>query len=163
MKNKLLTALCCFMLAAMIACFDGNAFDITIAENTDDVYVAGSYYGNDENNACYWKNGKLTVLEPSDSVASEGFSIAVDGQDVYIAGSYNNNFHACYWKNGTRNSLDTEAQSIAYSIFTSNGDIYVAGAYNNGNKACYWLNGTVHVLSDFGGTREAKHIFVDGK
>jgi hypothetical protein len=61
-----------------------------------DIYVAGDY----NRIAAYWKNGQLIQLALSESIAR---SIAVVGNDVYVAGEegdlfrYGNNI-AKYWK-----------------------------------------------------------------
>ncbi len=86
------------------------------------VYIAGMtdtstnrlYY-----NAAYWKDGKQFLL-PNSAKNSYATSIAVKGNDIYVAGyEYNDNGpkYAVYWKNGVEVRLtDGTRDAYAYSI-----------------------------------------------
>ena len=70
---------------------------------------------------CIWKNGTPVVLSTS-SFDSGANAIAVDGQDVYVAGfeSERTRKIARYWKNGiaafvSNSPFDSEAFSICLS------------------------------------------------
>lgn len=113
------------------------------------VYVGGN--SNNSNNvdvACYWLNG---AHHPVSSVpcctASEAYSIAVSGNDVYLAGSgpYLANTAATYWKNGTLNVLPASVESIASSIAVRGNDVHVVGV--DSNAAVYWKNGVATKLT----------------
>ena len=98
----------------------------SIAVSGTDVYVAGSQWdGNLMHNANgseyrnptakYWKNGSPVNLTDGSKWA-EAKSIAVSGNDVYVAGFEGG--VAKYWKNGNPVILgDVSKYSEAYSIF----------------------------------------------
>jgi hypothetical protein len=101
----------------------------------------------------YWKNGTATYLSSNTSNAVAN-SIAVNGTDVYIAGSsasyplslsYDTATIAKYWKNGLALSLtQTQVQSGANSVIVNGNDLYIAGFTKDGNGnflTTYWKNG----------------------
>jgi hypothetical protein len=105
---------------------DGTEHAITksIAVSGTDVYVAGtewngksyqdaSGYTHKKSIAKYWKNGKAVNLTDGTEDA-EAKSIAVSGNDVYVAGTVNG--YATYWKNGVAVKL-SNVESDANSIF----------------------------------------------
>jgi hypothetical protein len=121
-----------------------------------DIYVAGM-----ENDLpVYWKNGQVISLD-NISYGFAGTSIAVVGNDIYVAGTRNelmwNDYAAKYWKNGQAISLGDAAG--ATSITVAGSDVYVAGwkwePIGSGAVAVakYWKNGQAVSLTD--GTREA--------
>ena len=84
----------------------GNVRQITVSDS--DVYAVGFYNRNNSNStghtACYWKNGKLIVLEEN----AQANGIYIDGTDIYVSGSIGRvpiEYRACYWKNGIRIDL----------------------------------------------------------
>jgi len=103
-----------------------HALANSIAVSGTDVYVAGTQwdgklYQNANGSelrrsiAKYWKNGNLVNLTDG-TVDAEARSIAVSGNDVYVAGFENG--VAKYWKNGTPVILgDISKYSEAHSIF----------------------------------------------
>lgn len=116
-----------------------------------DVYIAGSV-SPFTRNACYWKNGVLTVLSTKSSVAN---AIALNGNDVYVAGDDVINgkpTSALFWKNGTSFFLGSEnaSSSSGNAIAFKNNDIYIAGyaAINAQPIAVYWKNGTMNKPSN---------------
>jgi len=102
-----------------------DAFAKSIAVSGTDVYVAGtewngksyqiqgSAYIYRKSIAKYWKNGKAVNLTDGTEDA-DARSIAVSGNDVYVAGTANG--YATYWKNGVAVKL-SNVESDANSIF----------------------------------------------
>lgn len=122
------------------------------------VYVCGE----DGDNACYWKNGKETILSKGSAR-----SVYVLDNDIYIAGYIDNGKHtvACYWKNDTLVYLsDGSGDALANAICISDNDVYVAGYGGNGNypMACYWKNGTAIYLTDGTDYAAISSIYVSG-
>ncbi|MDR2543637.1 MAG: hypothetical protein LBC80_09375 [Treponema sp.] len=86
----------------------------------------------------YWRNGTTATQLPWGMDVS---SIALSGNDVYIAGSSGMDWQAVYWKNGTQVELNGRT---ATSIAVSGNNIYVAGYFRDSNHrshACYWKDG----------------------
>lgn len=119
--------------------------------------------------AVYWKNGSLVILNPGGNLGFWIFSIAVSGNDVYVAGTQGYNLQAIslYWKNGNPvELLDHDSNTIANSIAVAGSDVYVAGAefptYSNNPRAQYWKNGTGVILPDMSHLGYANSIAVAG-
>ena len=150
----------------------GQATSIAVLGN--DVYVAGMRYDGIYNTingyrnriATYWKNGHPLNLTDGSTDAT-ATSIAVSGNDVYVAGSQYNGMSingyrksiAKYWKNGspvnlTDGSKDAEATSIAIA----GNDVYVAGT--QAGIATYWKNGSPVNLTDGSTIASANSIFL---
>ncbi|HEX6848182.1 MAG TPA: PKD domain-containing protein [Chitinophagaceae bacterium] len=140
--------------------FDKDTMQVTVNPDPNNpvvnVYVAGM-----ENNLpAYWKNGQMMQLD-NISYGFTGTSIAVVGNDIYVAGTKNelmrNDYSAKYWKNGQAVLLGDAAG--ASSIVVRGVDVYVAGwkwvPTGSGAIAVanYWKNGQAVSLSD--GTKEA--------
>lgn len=118
-----------------------------ITLNGSDVYVSGisTLSDNATTVATYWKNGVEVQLS---NTLSSGFGIAVDGNDVYVAGGPNSATPiAGYWKNGNRVDL-ASSFSVAYDIAINGSDVYVGGVNTliSGitGVACYWKNGVAN-------------------
>lgn len=122
--------------------FAKDTLNVTVAQSKTEsmnIYVGGSAGGA----AQYWKNG-IAVNLPN---GTQGRSIYVSGNDVYVAGQQNLGGGiyqvAKYWKNGIAVNLTDEINySGANDIYVLGNDTYVAGWGSGGNfQAKYWKNG----------------------
>lgn len=136
-----------------------NHIDVTsVTVSGSDVYVCGGLLTTAQGFgyiAAYWKNGvqyKLATLANSSSYAR---AIAVQGNDIYVAGQSGNN--GAYWKNGILNVLSADNASV-YAIAIKSTDVYLAGVKKQtiypttGTRAIYWKNGTENQIGNIGGT-----------
>lgn len=96
--------------------FTAFATDLLVSDNGD-VYVIG-HLGNNHY-ACYWKNGKLTILEGTQEGAKANCGLFVD-RHLIICG--NDNKRACIWIDGKKIQLCSEQWSSVYAMaWTSKG------------------------------------------
>lgn len=106
--------------------------------NPDKIVLVGMK----DSQAGFWISGedglKFLTEEPSSAL-----SVAVNGKDIYIAGSINNK--AVLWKNGEVQTLSEIDGSVANSVFIAGDNIYVAGKEDG--KAVLWGNKNAIVLS----------------
>lgn len=107
-----------------------NPHTITIVNG--DLYVMGT---SNDHKAVYWKNGQTVELpqEPTKQYYNIANSVAVEGNDVYIAGTENGVVK--YWKNDQSFTLSKPGDAYNFSsIAVSGNDVYVAGGrfYKNG-------------------------------
>ncbi len=121
--------------------------------------------------ATYWKDG-IPVRLGNGTLNSDANSIAVSGNDVYVAG-YEDTIIAGYggtivkyWKNGKSVNL-TDGSTIiadATSIVVSGSNVYVAGYDYPGYNAVavYWKNGVRVNLTDESNFAMAYSIAVSG-
>lgn len=154
----------------------GEGLGIDVADTT--VYVAGwNYNSGARETARYWKNDAETVLYYG-SNRCMGNAIAVDKNDVYVAGFrtvdiYNSQYVACYWKNGVSTYLSQPGPwGVANSIAISGGNVYMAGYYTGlkqsdyvaFNWPCYWKNGKMESITPMHpiGYSAANAIFISG-
>jgi hypothetical protein len=149
----------CYWVDGVRVELPGGYIATDIVVSNGNVYTSGS-----ADDACYWINQTRYDLPGNGGV---GEAIAVDGNDVYVAGWYNNG--SCYWKNGERINLTTNAISQAFALgIRNNGAVYVGGYYMYNNHyyiPCFWKNGNNrHVLPvPSGGDGEVYDIaFMDG-
>ncbi|TDG35964.1 hypothetical protein EZJ43_11490 [Pedobacter changchengzhani] len=120
---------------------DAGATGVFVSGN--DVYVSGTIAGKIVNNvttyskAVVWKNGTAITLSDGSSGGVEASSVFVNGQDVYVAGSFPN---ANIWKNGVATPIvEANASSSAQCIFVLGSDVYLGGDRNS--TASYFKNG----------------------
>jgi hypothetical protein len=142
-----------------------DTIQVTVQTNTSDIdiYVAGMQ--NDL--PVYWKNGQAIILD-NDGWNFTGTSIAVDGSNVYVAGSRNGlmytEFAAKYWKNNQGTPLGTYAGTGSITVVGS--DVYVAGwdidGFGSHYVAKYWKNGQAVPLTNGNIDAYASSIVVVG-
>jgi hypothetical protein len=123
----------------------------------DDVYLTGNIWvSGNETDACYWKNGALTILPVGSATWGTAGGVTINGDDVYIVGftTLNGVNIPCYWKNGTRTDLTygtATGGSQTCGIFVYNGVVYVCGYTHSMDWStmtpCYWQDGTFVSLS----------------
>lgn len=154
-----------FALFAMISCKkSASPTPKPVAKRDTDVYLAGFIVANGYSTiATFWKNGVATKLA-GETQNSSAKAIAVNGGDVYIAGSVSNGNSsfpvAVYWKNGVEVQLtDSLPNTSANAIAISGNDIYLAGTMND--VATVWKNGVATRL-DNGNYSAAYGIAVSG-
>lgn len=149
----------------------------SLAVSDNDIYMVG--WGPGGMPATYWKNENRIALTPAYSpttqiVRATATSIAVSGNDVYVAGYQSEQLSpmggfssviATYWKNGNLVKLtDGSKDANATAIAVSGGDVYVAGLEVNGpvNTAMYWKNGNRVNLTDGSTNVEVNSIALSG-
>lgn len=96
-------------------------------------------------------SNKLGRIKFQDSLG-HGKAIAVQGSDVYVAGTTYDNRRQCaaYWKNGVVTVLANQYTSaMATGIAVAGNDVYVTGFIhdNNTGYAVYWKNNSEVRLS----------------
>jgi hypothetical protein len=132
-----------------------------------DIYVCGRDFDPVTNTfvAAYWKNGQEIMLN-SNSRNSWSSSIAVSGNDVYVAGleQFSFNLVATWWKNGIPVTADTSISSSANAIAVLGNDVYVSGFEFQGthNVALYWKNGSPVYLGDSSIDASTSRICISG-
>ncbi len=139
-----------------------------IAISGDDVYIAGIVGGK----PTLWKNGVATTISTS---SGEIFSIYIDGNDVYLAGTSYEQSNisartAVLWKNGQPVKLDLSAAGLgseARKVYVKGNDVYVAGIVRNTTTylaAAVWKNGVPTILFEGGSTTgcDATDVAVNG-
>ena len=106
-----------------------TAFANSIYISGNDVYVAGWYNRDEQNNiAVLWKNGVKQELTDG-TYNAYAKAVYVVGNDVYVVGHDDETQlqgAAVLWKNGVKQKLSTEV-SHANSIYVSGDDVYIAG------------------------------------
>lgn len=120
--------------------------------NPDKIVVVGM----ENNKAVFWISGESSFKSLTEKPSS-ALSVAVNGKDIYIAGSIDNK--AVLWKNGIAQPLSDKEHSVANSVFIAGEDIYVAGVEDN--KAILWRNKSAKYLS--ASESVAYDVVVEGK
>ncbi len=94
------------LLTLTISCNDDDNLVNPTTQNPVDVYVAGQK----NEQACYWKNNQLVMLDAGTFLGTESIKIIESSGDVYVLGkaypSGGNNYGASLlWKNGVLTNL----------------------------------------------------------
>lgn len=96
-----------------------GAYGTSMAVADGKVYVAGYSITNDRNKACYWADGTRTDLDTPDNMYSDGWSIGVIDDKVYVGGRHYDSSYAdkpCYWFDDERTDLNLPTGGIQASI-----------------------------------------------
>lgn len=154
---------------AIVLDASGLANSIAVSEQGS-VFVGGVAFTDNGERACYWKDGTKIELG-NEEYKSEAFAIAVEGEDVYVAGyearprsSGSGRVRvACYWKNGVVVDLgDGSYPTQAYGLAVVEGQVFAVGtASKPGEKlsVALWRNGEEFALTD-GSEREVASALV---
>ncbi|WP_420603507.1 Ig-like domain-containing protein [Flagellimonas sp.] len=141
---------------------EGEDFGLVSAVFVTDsgVYAVGrSQVGNQFPTARLWHNNALVDLELGEGGFSEAYSVYVDGQDVYVAGSDNG---GTVWKNG---EVLYKLGNRLNAIFVNGDKVYTAGHELNDQdepKAMVWENETATDLTAGSGSGdEGLSVHVD--
>ena len=129
-----------------------------------DVYIVGIENGQ----AKYWRNGDPVILQGG----IDAYSIAVDGNDVYVTGRLENpNYVAMYWKNANTVILSESLNmKTAISIAVLDNNVYVAGTMVNSSPVFFrtwnnivasWKNGGFDLITDGSEDATVKCIFIN--
>jgi hypothetical protein len=174
--NNLLLA-----IAGLILCITAckkTELAVTPSDTSADVYVAGTIIaGNGNFVAAYWKNGAIVKLTDS-LVPSSANAIAVNGSDVYVAGTMSTPedsitptnpgaTRAVLWKNGVAKTLNSNGliNCVPSALAFQGNDLYIVGYANNNtypSTAMYWKNTVLTALPNVSGNSNARALAVSG-
>ena len=140
--------------------------------NNTDLYITGyeNIFGQTGSTGVVWKNGiKTTLTFSAPYTSADPYSVFVDNNDVYIAGSvmqqnqgtYFSN--AGYWKNNSLNLLTSSTGSAdvnLYDVFVKNNIIYTVGEIYQANAGgrttpLYFQNNIPVPLNGFTSAQDA--------
>lgn len=150
---------------------DGHLEELTESSgfaSAKDIYVSDGnvYVGGIKNESgsvtsiVYWKNGELVTVASGTLGNTSGGSIAVKGNDVYIAGMLDGDL--MYWKNGASVPLEGEPGEVTDIAVAGNGDVYVSGyTFGSPDVAQYWKNGEKIALGTGERASQANAIYIE--
>jgi len=98
---------------------NGGAVGKSMTVSNGKVYVSGYSVTDNRNKACYWTDGVRAELDTPADMYSDGLSIGVIDDKVYVGGRYYDssyNFKPCYWFDGARTNLDIPTGGTQASI-----------------------------------------------
>lgn len=157
--KKILIALVLFIGLLQVSCSPETISNFPTT-NPVDVYVAGTK----DLQACYWKNGQITLLDSGGFTDVLAYKVIVSNNDVYVFGQgyLNNQFSTetfFYWKNGILTNLKTafitNSQIVASisDMEVVGNDVYFVGFMKPALLAVeiydlvYWKNGVKTVVA----------------
>ncbi|MDI1317561.1 hypothetical protein [Flavobacterium sp.] len=130
--KKLCSIFAMVLLTFTISCNNDENVANPITQNPVDVYVAGQK----NNQACYWKNNQLVVLDPGSFTGSAAKKIIVSNDDVYVLGTAfptggSNYGPNLYWKNGVLTNLNALffTESLDNFLYVSDMDVVGSDVY----------------------------------
>jgi hypothetical protein len=143
---------------------ENESSSYTFIVQGSDVYIVGSYFGETDYHAGYWKNG---IWNEIGKTGSYGYDIAISSKGIVISGEYFNpetaKYQAAYWENGVLTLL-SYTTSFAWGLTTYNDEIYVAGGVKNLEtgkfEAVYWRNGEIRKLSSLNVNKDSYGYYV---
>jgi hypothetical protein len=123
----------------------GNACIYSVVADNDFVYAAGYEVDAGKLMAKLWRNGNLLYQFNGDAMIAHAYSIAIAGNNVYVAGYASNSTGGSYrgkvWKDGIEEPNYSDAQ-LLYSVFVSDGIVYATGMTLE-DKVAVWKNGNL--------------------
>lgn len=162
-KILLILTLCTGLL--QISCSEDSVMESSNVptNNSVDVYVAGQK----DNQACYWKNNQLVLLESGGITAPTANKITVVNNDVYVLGigagtTTTLETPPMFWKNGVLTNLKTSLSTADEEVMTITdfevvgSDVYFVGYTKrriitfDDYSLAYWKNGVKTVVHDYG-------------
>jgi len=148
-------------LSIILSCTSDNPSNDVVDPSIDlsNVYVAG--IKNDQ--ACYWHNNQLLMLDPGTLTQTVAKKIIVSNGDVYVfGGGFSSGvYKPLYWKNGVLTNLANQFSTYFYSISVTDmnvigNDVYFVGfTYpipfdNNGpSSLVYWKNNVKNIVTNY--------------
>jgi len=157
-------------LSIILSCASDNPSNDVVDPSIDlsNVYVAG--IKNDQ--ACYWHNNQLVMLDPGTSTESVAKKIIVSNGDVYVFGNgyFNNAYKTLFWKNGVLTNLTNQFSTNFYSASITDmnvigNDVYFVGFsypipfdYNGPSSLVYWKNNIKTIVTNY-----PKYIFTQSR
>jgi hypothetical protein len=106
------------------------------------VYLGGTITNGDIREACYWVDGKMTIVETGEYAKIH--NIFVEKGIIYLSGR-DASGNDCYWKGGSKtivvkNGTITGMYVKDGIVFTSGCRVGQAGYYYDEHYPCYWVN-----------------------
>lgn len=155
--KKLITLITITLLLILTSCSNDETLQNTSLQNQIDVYVAGQK----DDNACYWLNGQLVLLDNVGLNSTTAKKIIVQNNNIYVLGrdnsQYNSNNTYLFWENGVVTNLDNVYQETNYELnfiadmTVSGSDLYLLGYLKHisapsAYDLVYWKNGVKTVV-----------------
>ncbi len=155
--KKIFIALFLFIGLLQVSCSPETVSN-SPTTNPVDVYVAGSK----DDQACYWKNGQIVILDSNNLPSTIAKKIIVSNGNVYVLGNGEsiNKSYSLFWKNGVLTNLSVSF-SIGVSIVESitdmeviDNDVYFVGYKTSSGtvyikQLTYWKNNIPTTIKNY--------------
>ncbi len=120
---------------------------IRILPRGKDVHIIGKCLreGYHLESPCYWKNTRRHLLSlPPKSVLGEANALFLQGDDIYIGGSYEKDWRktACYWKNGKRVDIRLPEGAVnptVYSLIVVGNTVHILGSHTTRKESFHYF------------------------